>query len=63
MRSTPRPEFSLAVLVPFIAVAIRRLHDTNRSGWWLLIWLVPVVGWLALVFLLVQEGGKETRNE
>jgi uncharacterized membrane protein YhaH (DUF805 family) len=50
--------FSLAVLVPFIAVTVRRLHDTNRSGWWVLIWFVPVVGWLILVFLLVQEGDR-----
>jgi uncharacterized membrane protein YhaH (DUF805 family) len=50
--------FSLVVLVPFIAVTIRRLHDTNRSGWWLLSWFVPVVGWLILVFLLVQEGDR-----
>jgi uncharacterized membrane protein YhaH (DUF805 family) len=50
--------FSLAVLVPFIAVTVRRLHDTNRSGWWVLIWILPVVGWLILVFLLVQEGDR-----
>ena len=48
--------FSLAVLVPYLAVTVRRLHDTNRSGWWVLVWFVPVVGWLILVFLLVQEG-------
>ena len=48
--------FSLAVLVPFIAVTVRRLHDTNRSGWWVLVCLLPVVGWFILVFLLVQEG-------
>jgi len=50
--------FSLAVLLPFIAVTVRRLHDTNRSGWWVLIGFVPVVGWLILVFLLVQEGDR-----
>ena len=48
--------FSLAVLLPFIAVTVRRLHDTNRSGWGVLIWLLPLVGWLVLAFLLVQEG-------
>jgi uncharacterized membrane protein YhaH (DUF805 family) len=48
--------FSLAVLVPLIAVTVRRLHDTNRSGWWMLICFLPVVGWLILAFLLVQEG-------
>jgi uncharacterized membrane protein YhaH (DUF805 family) len=50
--------FSLAVLVPYLAVAVRRLHDTNRSGWWVLVGFVPVVGWLILVFLLVQEGDR-----
>jgi uncharacterized membrane protein YhaH (DUF805 family) len=48
--------FSLAVLLPFLAVTVRRLHDTNRSGWWLLIWFLPLVGLVILAFLLVQEG-------
>ena len=48
--------FSLAVLLPFLAVAVRRLHDTNRSGWWLLIGFLPLVGQAILAFLLVQEG-------
>lgn len=46
--------FGLAVLLPSIAVGVRRLHDVGRSGWWLLIWLVPVVGWLVLLFWFVQ---------
>jgi uncharacterized membrane protein YhaH (DUF805 family) len=50
--------FTLAILVPFLAVTVRRLHDTNRSGWWLLSWFVPLVGWLILVVLLVQEGDR-----
>ena len=41
--------YSLAVLLPSIAVAIRRLHDIGRSGWWLLIGFVPVVGGLVLL--------------
>ncbi len=48
--------FSLVTIVPAIAAATRRLHDTNRSGRWQLIVLVPVVGMLALAYLLVQEG-------
>ena len=48
--------FSLAVLLPFLASAVRRLHDANRSGWWLLICFLPLVGLLILAFLLVQEG-------
>jgi uncharacterized membrane protein YhaH (DUF805 family) len=48
--------YSLAVLVPHLAVAVRRLHDTGKSGWWVLILLVPFVGWIALLILLVLEG-------
>jgi len=48
--------FSLLTIVPAIAAATRRLHDTNRSGWWQLIALVPVIGTLVLAYFLVQEG-------
>ena len=48
--------FSLAVLIPSIAVTVRRLHDIDRSGWWLLIALVPLVGWIVLLVFSVQEG-------
>lgn len=48
--------FSLAFLVPAIAVATRRLHDTNRSGWWQLIGFVPLVGIIVLIVFLAQEG-------
>lgn len=50
--------YTLAVLIPGIAVGVRRLHDTNRSGWWLLIWFVPVVGWIVLIVFWAQEGNK-----
>jgi len=48
--------FSLAVLIPSIAVTVRRLHDIDRSGWWLFIALVPLVGWIVLLVFTVQEG-------
>jgi uncharacterized membrane protein YhaH (DUF805 family) len=48
--------FWLAFLVPSIAVGIRRLHDTNRSGWWLLIALVPLIGAIVLLVVYVTEG-------
>ena len=48
--------YSIAVLVPSIAVGIRRLHDTGRSGWWLLIILVPLVGIIVLVVFLATDG-------
>lgn len=47
--------YSLAVLLPSLAVSVRRLHDTGRSGWWLLIGLVPLIGWLVLLFFQVQD--------
>ncbi|WP_416055563.1 DUF805 domain-containing protein [Stenotrophomonas maltophilia] len=43
----------LAVVVPCLAVTVRRLHDTDRSGWWLLLMLVPFVSLALLVFLLL----------
>ena len=47
--------YSLAVLIPSIAVSVRRLHDTNHSGWWLLINLLPLIGTIILVFFLVRD--------
>ena len=46
--------FSLGVLLPSLAVGARRLHDIGKSGWWLLIYLIPLVGWLVLLFFAVQ---------
>lgn len=48
--------YGLAVLLPSIAVTVRRLHDTDRSAWWLLILLVPVIGWIVMVVFMVLEG-------
>ncbi len=48
--------YSLAVLIPGIAVSVRRLHDTNRSGWWLLIGLVPFIGAIVLLIFMLQDG-------
>jgi uncharacterized membrane protein YhaH (DUF805 family) len=47
--------YSLAVLIPGIAVSIRRLHDTDRSGWWLLIGLIPIIGAIVLIVFTVQD--------
>lgn len=48
--------YSLAVFLPSLAVGARRLHDTGRSGWWLLIWLIPVIGWIVLIWWLATRG-------
>lgn len=47
---------SLALLIPGIAVAIRRMHDTGRSGWWLFIVLIPLVGVILYIYWFVQRG-------
>jgi len=48
--------FNLATIVPSLAAGSRRLHDTGRSGWWQLLMLVPVIGWIVLIVFMVQEG-------
>lgn len=48
--------FMLAMLTPWLAVAVRRLHDTDRSGWWLLILFVPLIGQIILFVFLVTGG-------
>jgi len=47
--------FALAIIVPYIGVGIRRLHDVNKSGWFLLLGLIPLVNFY-LLYLLVIEG-------
>lgn len=46
--------FGLAIILPSIAVAIRRLHDTNRTGWWILLTLIPFGGLVLLVFYVLE---------
>ncbi len=47
--------YSIAVLIPGIAVTIRRLHDTNNSGWMYLLIFLPIIGWIWLLVLLVKD--------
>lgn len=54
--------FGLATLVPSVTVAVRRLHDGGRSGWWLLLWFVPFVGWIILLIWLVSRGTPGTNR-
>ncbi len=47
--------FSLAILIPSIAVGVRRLHDTGRTGWWLLLGFIPLIGLIVLIYFYVQD--------
>ncbi len=47
--------YSIAVILPGLAVGARRLHDTNRSGWWLLLGLIPILGFIVLIFFFIQD--------
>jgi uncharacterized membrane protein YhaH (DUF805 family) len=51
---------SLALLVPNIALASRRLHDTGRSGWWQLLWFIPIIGWIILIVWFATKTDTET---
>lgn len=50
--------YTLAVVLPGLAVTVRRLHDTDRSGWWLLILLVPIVGAIVFLVFMATPGGE-----
>ncbi len=54
--------YSLAVLIPSLAVLVRRLHDTGRSGWWFFICFVPIIGWIWLLVLMCLDSQPETNN-
>ena len=47
--------FSLILIIPSLSVTFRRLHDTGKSGWWILISLIPIIGWIVLLVFTVQD--------
>ena len=50
--------YFVAVFVPSLAVGVRRLHDTNRTGWWLLLGFVPFIGGIVLIVFCALEGDR-----
>ena len=48
--------YALAMLIPTLAVSVRRLHDTGRSGWWILIVLIPFIGFIVMLVFMVLDG-------
>ena len=47
---------ALVMILPLVSVGVRRLHDTGRSGFWLLLGFIPVVGWIVVLIFLVERG-------
>jgi uncharacterized membrane protein YhaH (DUF805 family) len=47
--------YALALLIPSLAVAVRRLHDIGRTGWWLLIGLIPLIGVIVLLVFMFTD--------
>ena len=46
----------LALLLPNLSVSVRRLHDLDRSGWWILLGLIPIVGWIIIIIWNCSKG-------
>ena len=47
---------SLALLLPSLGVSVRRLHDVDKSGWWILIGFIPLIGFIVLLIFFVKKG-------
>lgn len=54
--------WTLALLIPSIAVSVRRLHDTGRRGWWILLGIIPVIGAIILIVFLAQDSEAGTNR-
>jgi uncharacterized membrane protein YhaH (DUF805 family) len=54
--------YTLAVIIPGIAVSVRRLHDTGKSGWWFMITIVPVIGLLVFLYFAALESDPEVNE-
>ncbi len=53
--------FSLVLFIPSISIGARRLHDTGRTGWWQLIYLIPLIGFIVMIVFLVQDSNDENQ--
>lgn len=54
--------YTLVVFVPSLALSVRRLHDIGKSGWWMLITLIPLVGPLIMLFFMVKDSQPGTNE-
>jgi uncharacterized membrane protein YhaH (DUF805 family) len=54
--------FAIGTILPNLAVGARRLHDTGRSGWWQLLWFLPIIGFIILLIWFIQQGEAGTNR-
>lgn len=54
--------YGLAILIPSLAVGVRRLHDAGKSGWYMLVALIPLIGWIWLIILLCRDSQHGTNE-
>ncbi len=54
--------YGLVVFIPSLAIAVRRLHDIGKSGWWLLISLIPIIGYIWLIILFATKSKPENNK-
>lgn len=50
-----RSIYSLLVLIPATAVSFRRLHDIGKTAWWMLLWIIPILGWGIMLYFLTKD--------
>ena len=53
---------NLALLLPSLGLAVRRLHDIGKSGWWIFISLIPIIGWILLIVWYCKDSQMETNE-
>ena len=54
--------YALAVFIPSLAVLIRRLHDTGRTGWWVLLCFIPLIGFIVILVFLVLDSDPDANE-
>jgi len=54
--------YALVTFLPSLAASVRRLHDTDRSGWWLLLMFIPIIGWILLIVWFASRGTAGTNR-
>ncbi|MGB0697275.1 MAG: DUF805 domain-containing protein [Rhodospirillaceae bacterium] len=46
---------ALGLMLPSLSVGVRRLHDIGKSGWWFLLWVIPIIGWIVLIVWWIKD--------